>query len=101
MITPPSKVLLQSWAESSEDSVSHSLMAAACGRCQAVSKTRLTITASGVGCPQANIVPCPFRKECIASIPFNVRYADVRFLNAPFSPRIRFRSEEHTSELQS
>src|SRR5699024_3589059 len=26
-------VLLQSWAESSEDSVSHSLMAAACGRC--------------------------------------------------------------------
>src|SRR5699024_10582091 len=40
-------VLLQSWAESSEDSVSHSLMAAACGRSQAVSKTRLTITASG------------------------------------------------------
>ena len=37
--------------ESSEDSVSHSLMVAACGRCQAVSKTRLTITASGVGCP--------------------------------------------------
>jgi hypothetical protein len=37
--------------ESSEDSVSHSLMAAACGRCQAVSKTRLTITASGFGCP--------------------------------------------------
>ncbi|KAA8725237.1 hypothetical protein [Corynebacterium flavescens] len=28
-----SKVLLQSWGESSEDSVSHSLMAAACGRC--------------------------------------------------------------------
>ena len=27
------KVLLQSWGESSEDSVSHSLMAAACGRC--------------------------------------------------------------------
>ena len=26
-------VLLQSWGESSEDSVSHSLMAAACGRC--------------------------------------------------------------------
>jgi hypothetical protein len=44
-------VLLQSWAESSEDSVSHSLMAAACGRSQAVSKTRLTITASGFGCP--------------------------------------------------
>ena len=44
-------VLLQSWAESSEDSVSHSLMAAAGGRCQAVSKTRLTITASGFGCP--------------------------------------------------
>jgi hypothetical protein len=44
-------VLLQSWAESGEDSVSHSLMAAACGRCQAVSKTRLTITASGFGCP--------------------------------------------------
>src|SRR5699024_2843331 len=38
----------------------------------------------------SNIVPCPFRKECIASIPFNVRYADVRFLNAPFGPRIRF-----------
>ncbi|GEM_PF-3031654 len=37
--------------ESSEDSVSHSLMAAACGRSQAVSKTRLTITASGFGCP--------------------------------------------------
>ena len=47
----PEKVLLQSWAESSEDSVSHSLMAAAGGRCQAVSKTRLTITASGFGCP--------------------------------------------------
>ena len=45
------RVLLQSWAESSEDSVSHSLMAAACGRSQAVSKTRLTITASGFGCP--------------------------------------------------
>ena|SRR5699024_8169574 len=44
-------VLLQSWAESSEDSVSHSLMAAACGRSQDVSKTRLTITASGFGCP--------------------------------------------------
>lgn len=44
-------VLLQSWAESSEDSVSHSLIAAACGRSQAVSKTRLTITASGFGCP--------------------------------------------------
>ena len=44
-------VLLQSWGESSEDSVSHSLMAAACGRSQAVSKTRLTITASGFGCP--------------------------------------------------
>ena len=44
-------VLLQSGAESGEDSVSHSLMAAACGRCQAVSKTRLTITASGFGCP--------------------------------------------------
>ena len=44
-------VLLQSWAESSEDSVSHSLMAAACGRSQAVSNTRLTITASGFGCP--------------------------------------------------
>jgi len=27
------RVLLQSWGESSEDSVSHSLMAAACGRC--------------------------------------------------------------------
>ena len=45
------EVLLQSWGESSEDSVSHSLMAAACGRSQAVSKTRLTITASGFGCP--------------------------------------------------
>lgn len=45
------QVLLQSWAESSEDSVSHSLIAAACGRSQAVSKTRLTITASGFGCP--------------------------------------------------
>lgn len=45
------QVLLQSWGESSEDSVSHSLMAAACGRSQAVSKTRLTITASGFGCP--------------------------------------------------
>ena len=44
-------VLLQSWAESSEDSVSHSLMAAACGRSQAVSNIRLTITASGFGCP--------------------------------------------------
>ena len=44
-------VLLQSWAESSEDSVSHFLMAAACRRSQAVSKTRLTITASGFGCP--------------------------------------------------
>lgn len=39
---------------------------------------------------RANIVPCPFRKECIASIPFNVRYADVLFLNAPFGPRILF-----------
>ena len=39
---------------------------------------------------RANIVPCPFRNECIASIPFNVRCADVRFLNAPFGPRIRF-----------
>lgn len=32
----------------------------------------------------------PFRSECIASIPFSVRYADVRFLAAPFGPRIRF-----------
>ena len=39
---------------------------------------------------RANIVPWPFRNECIASIPFNVRYADVRFLNAPFGPRNRF-----------
>src|SRR5699024_1540187 len=52
-------VLLQSWAESSEDSVSHSLMAAACGRSQAVSKTRLTITASGFGCPYPNSAPSP------------------------------------------
>src|SRR5699024_5522395 len=50
-VDPFGGVLLQSWAESSEDSVSHSLMAAACGRSQAVSKTRLTITASGFGCP--------------------------------------------------
>ena len=26
---------------------------------------------------RSNIVPCPFRNECIASIPSNVRYADV------------------------
>ena len=39
---------------------------------------------------RSNIVPCPFLNECIASIPFNVRYADLRFLNAPFGPRIRF-----------
>src|SRR5699024_8082853 len=38
-------------AESSDDPVSHSLMAAACRRCQAASKARLTITASGFGCP--------------------------------------------------
>ena len=44
-------VLLQSWAESRDDPVSHFLMAAACRRSQAVSKTRLTITASGLGCP--------------------------------------------------
>ena len=50
-INPITGVLLQSWGESSEDSVSHFLMAAACGRSQAVSKTRLTITASGFGCP--------------------------------------------------
>ena len=31
-------------------------------------------------------MPCPFRNECIASIPFNVRYAEVRLLNAPFGP---------------
>ena len=47
----PSGVLLQSWAESRDDPVSHFLMAAACRRSQAVSKTRLTITASGLGCP--------------------------------------------------
>src|SRR5699024_1975374 len=52
-------VLLQCWAESSEDSVSHSLMAAACGRSQDVSKTRLTITASGFGCPYPNSAPSP------------------------------------------
>ena len=45
------EVLLQSWAESRDDPVSHFLMAAACRRSQAVSKTRLTITASGLGCP--------------------------------------------------
>ena len=39
---------------------------------------------------RADIVPCLFRNECIASIPFNVRCADVRFLNAPFGPRNRF-----------
>ena len=44
-------VLLQSWAESRDDPVSHFLMAAACRRSRAVSKTRLTITASGLGCP--------------------------------------------------
>ena len=44
-------VLLQSWAESRDDPVSHFLMAAACRRSQAVSKTRLTITASGLGYP--------------------------------------------------
>ena len=44
-------VLLQSWAESRDDPVSHFLMAAACRRSQAVSKTQLTITASGLGCP--------------------------------------------------
>ncbi|WP_230308017.1 hypothetical protein, partial [Corynebacterium guaraldiae] len=44
-----SPVLLQSWAESRDDPVSHFLMAAACRRSQAVSKTRLTITASGLG----------------------------------------------------
>ena len=44
-------VLLQSWAESRDDPVSHFLMAAACRCSQAVSKTRLTITASGLGCP--------------------------------------------------
>ncbi|WP_234459161.1 hypothetical protein, partial [Corynebacterium macginleyi] len=43
------EVLLQSWAESRDDPVSHFLMAAACRRSQAVSKTRLTITASGLG----------------------------------------------------
>jgi len=48
---PADKVLLQSWAESRDDPVSHFLMAAACRRSQAVSKTRLTITASGLGCP--------------------------------------------------
>lgn len=37
--------------ESRKNSVSHSLMAATCGRSQAVSKTRLTFTASGFGCP--------------------------------------------------
>ena len=31
---------------------------------------------------RSNIVPCPFRNECIASIPFNVRYADVRLKGA-------------------
>ena len=45
------RVLLQSWAESRDDPVSHFLMAAACRRSQDVSKTRLTITASGLGCP--------------------------------------------------
>ena len=48
---PRVMVLLQSWVESSEDSVSHFLMATAGRRSQAVSKTRLTITASGFGCP--------------------------------------------------
>ncbi|MDU4729204.1 MAG: CoA-transferase, partial [Corynebacterium sp.] len=33
------EVLLQSWAESRDDPVSHFLMAAACRRSQAVSKT--------------------------------------------------------------
>ena len=50
-LDPAHTVLLQSWAESRDDPVSHFLMAAACRRSQAVSKTRLTITASGLGCP--------------------------------------------------
>ena len=50
-VTGDLTVLLQSWAESRDDPVSHFLMAAACRRSQDVSKTRLTITASGLGCP--------------------------------------------------
>ena len=63
-------------------SFSHFLMAAACRRFQAVSKTRLTITASGFGCLLSNIAPCPFRNEYIASIPFVPR---IRF-SRPWSP---------------
>lgn len=44
-------VLLQSWAGNREDSVFHLLMGTVCQRVQAVSKTRLMITASGFDCP--------------------------------------------------
>lgn len=47
----PMKVLLQSWAGNREDSVFHLLMGTVCQRVQAVSKTRLMITASGFDCP--------------------------------------------------
>ena len=46
-------------------------------------------------------MPCLFRNECIASIPFNVRYADVRFLNASFGPRIRFIKDYKKSILST
>lgn len=46
-------------------------------------------------------MPCPFRNECIASIPFNARYADVRFLNASFGPRIRFSKDYKKSILST
>ncbi|WP_253204132.1 hypothetical protein [Corynebacterium glutamicum] len=45
------RVLLQSWAGNREDSVFHLLMGTVCQRVQAVSKTRLMITASGFDCP--------------------------------------------------
>ena len=44
-------VLLQSRADSREDSVFHPLVFVEGRRSQAFSNTRLTITASGFGCP--------------------------------------------------
>ncbi|BCB33030.1 hypothetical protein KaCgl_10040 [Corynebacterium glutamicum] len=48
---PSNEVLLQSWAEGPRTPEFHFSMVSATQRSQAVSKTRLTITASGFGCP--------------------------------------------------